>query len=254
MDQKTFFTQALRYQKAISETAFSLLSVAQHSGAEMLKQSLDHHSWLPVSGKKSCLYWSEQCIQATDQLRSIMEKGFEQVEKQLSPVSPYDATIKTPSKPASSSQQTVKTSVQESAPLKSPGAKSVKVEKSAKVEVTDVVKDSAPPSGKQPAAAQKDRTSAAPKTTKAATKSKSVASRAKSATTKAKSTTSKAKSTATRKTGTAATTRKASTAKSKPSVAASSTAASKKGTAKPKTAAKKTTTKSAARPASKQSN
>lgn len=230
MDQKTLIGQAIRYQKVITESSFSLFSVVQHSSTEMLKQSLDYYSWLPASSKKDCLFWSQRCIQATEQLRSMLEKGFDEAEKQLSASSFDPVKPKSASEPSSSARRPVK------APVRKPTPPEPAPVKSAKTEVDKAPGDSAATSLEKP--------SRAPSSVK----------RAPKAATKTKSTTTRTKSAASRKTAAAAPARKTSAKKSKSSGATSSSAAATKGTENPKTAAVKKATAKTTAPPAKQSN
>ncbi len=228
MDQKTLIGQAIRYQKVITESSFSLLSVVQHSSTEMLKQSLDYYSWLPASSKKDCLFWSQRCIQATEQLRSMLEKGFDEAEKQLSASSFEPVKPKSASEPSSSARRPVK------APVRKTTSPEPAPVKSAKTEVDKAPEDSAAVSLEKPSQAP----SSVKRAPKAATKTKSTAARTKSTTTRTKS----------------AAARKTSAKKSKSSGVTSSSAAATKGTENPKTAAVKKATAKTTAPPAKQSN
>lgn len=84
MTDLTLFARAIRYQRIATENAFSVLSAVQHGSEDLLRNSLKYHTCIPEDGKKSCLRYADKCTQATETLRFLISKGFDQFEKNFS--------------------------------------------------------------------------------------------------------------------------------------------------------------------------
>jgi hypothetical protein len=227
MTRWALFARAIRYQKTATDNAFSVLSAVQHGSEEMLKDSLKYCSWMPESGKKSCLSYTDEYIQATERIRSMVNEGFDQVENSFSgsdtpqakPTSPPQKQIEQPV----STAQPVKTEAAAPAPQQSQPAAKKKAEPAPN-------NDPAPVAKKPASTTQKStKTAAKPRTTRPAAAKSSTASRTTKKT-PAKSTaaakkTSKAKATA--KATTKATTAKPTTSAAQSTAAAPTTTTSK---------------------------
>lgn len=114
MTRWPLLTQAIRYQKTAVDNAFSLCSAMQLNGQDMLENSLQQYPWLPENEKRGYLTWASECIQATDVLKYMIDRGFLEVEKHLSESvsAAQDAAKKkvppSPKKPAAEEQISVK--------------------------------------------------------------------------------------------------------------------------------------------------
>ncbi|MFW2365056.1 MAG: hypothetical protein ACN4GW_01460 [Desulforhopalus sp.] len=102
MDNTSFISETIRYQKIASDQVFQLFALCQTSSDELVQNTLAQCSWLPDSSKESYLNWSVSCQENTKQFKDLIDKGFEQVEQVF--VSP--ATNKSSAKMSQSSQQT----------------------------------------------------------------------------------------------------------------------------------------------------
>jgi hypothetical protein len=81
MQQWEMLSKAIRYQKAASDNAFSIISIFQNSGERMLRKTLDQYSWIPEKGKKDCLSWSNNYLQVTAKMKAYVDKGYEEAER-----------------------------------------------------------------------------------------------------------------------------------------------------------------------------
>ncbi len=81
MQQRETLSKAIRYQKAASDNAFSIISIFQTSGEQMLKTTLDQCSWIPEKGKNDYLSWSQNYVQMTEKMKSYIDKGYEEAER-----------------------------------------------------------------------------------------------------------------------------------------------------------------------------
>jgi len=80
--------QAIHFQKTALDNAFSICSVMQHNGKDLLENSLNQYPWLPENGKQGYLAWARGCIQATDNLKVLIDRGFQEIETHLSDPAP----------------------------------------------------------------------------------------------------------------------------------------------------------------------
>lgn len=76
--------QATRFQRTAWINTFSVCSAMQHKGKEMLENSLNTCFWLTEKDKKEYLSWAKSCLQATENMQSMIDRSFQEVEKHLS--------------------------------------------------------------------------------------------------------------------------------------------------------------------------
>lgn len=81
MQQRETLSKAIRYQKTASDNAFSIISILQNSGEQMLKTTLDQCTWIPEKGRKDYLTWSRNYLQMTEKMKSYIDKGYEEAER-----------------------------------------------------------------------------------------------------------------------------------------------------------------------------
>ncbi len=84
MEHHVFISKAIHSQKTASDHFFALLSVAQSNSEDLLKITLDQCTWLPDSGKKSCLYWNDYYLKTTESVKKFIDMGYLEVEKAFS--------------------------------------------------------------------------------------------------------------------------------------------------------------------------
>ena len=76
--------QAARFQRTAWINTFSACSAMQLKGKEMLETSLNQCFWLTEKDKQEYLTWTESCLEATENMQSLIDKSFQEVEKHLS--------------------------------------------------------------------------------------------------------------------------------------------------------------------------
>jgi hypothetical protein len=86
------FAQATRFQRTAWINTFSVYSAMQHKGKEMLENSLNQCFWLTEKDKKEYLTWAKSCLQATENMQSMIDRSFQEVEKHLSDQPPAAAS------------------------------------------------------------------------------------------------------------------------------------------------------------------
>jgi hypothetical protein len=59
----------------------------QQQGEDLLKISLEKSPWLPKSSKNACLYWADIYSKYLDNVRSVANQGFSEIERISSPSS-----------------------------------------------------------------------------------------------------------------------------------------------------------------------
>jgi len=186
MTQWQSLAQAIHYQRTAWNNAFSMCSAMQLNGKDMLENSLNQCSWLSENEKQGYLSWAKSCIQTTENLKSLIENSFQEVEKQLadSP-STASATAKKKAKSVSQELATVQAAPKVAAsPAQKKAApkRSTALSKSAKeepVKKVPVAKEKPAASmTKAAAAAKRKPTTAAKKKTASAPKSRAAAAAA----------------------------------------------------------------------------
>lgn len=81
MEQWEMLSKVIRYQKAVTDNAFSIISIFQNSGEQILKTALDQQSWIPDQEKKDFLSWSNNSLQITTNMKTFFNKSYEEVER-----------------------------------------------------------------------------------------------------------------------------------------------------------------------------
>lgn len=76
--------QAARFQRTAWINTFSACSAMQLKGKEMLENSLNQCFWLTEKDKQEYLTWTESCLEATENMQSLIDRSFQEVEKHLS--------------------------------------------------------------------------------------------------------------------------------------------------------------------------
>ena len=84
MTQWQSLAPAIRFQRTVWNNALSMCSALQLSGKDMLANSLDQCPWLTEHEKQGYLSWAGECIQATENLKSLIDSNLQEVERHLS--------------------------------------------------------------------------------------------------------------------------------------------------------------------------
>ena len=88
MTTSPLLTQAFRFQKTAVDNAFSIYSAIQINGKDLLENSLNQYPWMSENWKQGYLSWVSGSIQATENLKYLIDRGFQEVEKHLSESAP----------------------------------------------------------------------------------------------------------------------------------------------------------------------
>jgi hypothetical protein len=81
MEQWEMLSKVIRYQKAVTDSAFTIISIFQNSGEQVLKTALDQQSWIPDQEKKDFLIWSNNYLQITTNMKAFFNKSYEEAER-----------------------------------------------------------------------------------------------------------------------------------------------------------------------------
>jgi hypothetical protein len=81
MEQWEMLSKVIRYQKAVTDNAFTIISIFQNSGEQVLKTALDQQSLVPDQGKKVFLSWSNNYLQITTNIKAFFNKSYEEAER-----------------------------------------------------------------------------------------------------------------------------------------------------------------------------
>ena len=85
MDNQTMFAKTIGLQKTAFNNTLTIFSTLQHHGEDLLKMTLEKNPWLPKSSKNACLYWSDFYSKYLENLRSVANQGFAEIERISSP-------------------------------------------------------------------------------------------------------------------------------------------------------------------------
>lgn len=140
MEQWEMLSKVIRYQKAVTDNAFTIISIFQNSGEQVLKTALDQQSWIPDKGRKDFLSWSNNYLQITTNMKTFFNKSYEEFERFVE--QPAAKTAREPKEPPA--QQ-------------APPAKQISPEKTSSPELKQKVAAKKP--AKKPAAARKKSSS-----------------------------------------------------------------------------------------------
>ena len=77
--------EAFQFQKDLCESTFSIATSMQENCENMLKDSLDLNPWLPLEGKKVCLFFSEQYWSTLANMKSSSLLSLDYVENLFTP-------------------------------------------------------------------------------------------------------------------------------------------------------------------------
>lgn len=83
MEQWEMLSKVIRYQKAVTDNAFAIISIFQTGGEKILRTTLDHQNWIPEKERKDFLSWSTNYQQITRQMQAFINKGYEEAERLL---------------------------------------------------------------------------------------------------------------------------------------------------------------------------
>jgi hypothetical protein len=81
MEQWEILSKIIRYQKAVTDNAFAIISIFQTGGEKMLRTTLDQQNWIPEKERKDFLSWSTNYQQITRQMKDFINKGYEEAER-----------------------------------------------------------------------------------------------------------------------------------------------------------------------------
>lgn len=123
MQNKIDMKKGLRFQRTATDNIFALFSIAQNSGEELIKHNLDQLSWIPETSRKSVLDISKGCQQATTTLKSMVDQGYDIIEKQLSATPATFAKKTQPVKAKAAPKPAAKTAAKPAPVKKAPAAK-----------------------------------------------------------------------------------------------------------------------------------
>ena len=98
MQRKADLSKTLRYQKTACDNAFSIFTAMQQSSNDMLRQTLDMCGWIGEKEKKTYLFLTEGAITATENLKILIDNGYEEAERHFSNYSDKKPAGKTTSK------------------------------------------------------------------------------------------------------------------------------------------------------------
>lgn len=93
MENRHFVTEAIRYQKLFTDSAFELWSFYQDNSEAMMQNTLNELKWIPEAGRAGYLQWNENNRQVGTYLKSIVDSGFEQVERVVVEPPVYHAPV-----------------------------------------------------------------------------------------------------------------------------------------------------------------
>jgi len=85
MDNQTMFSKTIGLQKTAFNNTLAIFSTLQQHGEDFLKITLDESPWLPKSSKNACLYWADIYSKYLNNLRSVANQGFAEIERISSP-------------------------------------------------------------------------------------------------------------------------------------------------------------------------
>lgn len=83
MMSKEMLGQALKYQKNASDNVFLFMNVFQNSQKDILQKTLEQMSWLPSTGRDGYMSFASNCLKATENMKSMVDKSFVEMEKYL---------------------------------------------------------------------------------------------------------------------------------------------------------------------------
>lgn len=95
MENSQLFSEAIKYNKLVTDSLFGFLNVYQSNSETMMQNTFEKLSWFPELSKKSYLQWSENNRQTAAYLKSVVDSGFEQVECVLGQTVPQEVRGKT---------------------------------------------------------------------------------------------------------------------------------------------------------------
>ncbi len=100
MYNQDLYSRAVRFQKTAVDNTFLIFSTLQGHGEQLLKKSLEKTPWMTESGRKTCTYFSDSCIDGSNYVKNIIDQGFDEMEKLLAKGKKTGNAKQEPTKPA----------------------------------------------------------------------------------------------------------------------------------------------------------
>lgn len=79
------FSKTIGLHKTAFDNTLVIFSTMQQHGEDLLKTTLEQSPWLPKSSKNACLYLSDFYLKYLENLRSVADQGFAEIERISSP-------------------------------------------------------------------------------------------------------------------------------------------------------------------------
>lgn len=85
MENQTTLSKTIGLHKTAFANTLAIISTLQQQGEDLLKTTLEQSPWLPVSSKNACLYWADFYSKSLENLKSMADQGFAEIEQISSP-------------------------------------------------------------------------------------------------------------------------------------------------------------------------
>lgn len=85
MENQTMLSKTIGLHRTAFANTFAIFSTMQQNGEDILKTTLEQSPWLPNSSKSACLYCVDFYSKYLENLKSLADQGFAEIERISSP-------------------------------------------------------------------------------------------------------------------------------------------------------------------------